>query len=184
MKFTNPLKNQNILKVGNTNTDKAKAIAIIGISAVIIYILYKTSDGILSAVGITKSSEEKKKEKDQEKVIDLTKDQVKAEEKKGNKLSYHPAQYVKSATIIQNATKFSGIADDNETAVKELLRYTPKDVDFYELQKAFGTKESYWFGVSRGPRTLIQLLQEELYDSDKKRINNTWASRKMISRIN
>ena len=49
------------------------------------------------------------------------------EEKKGNKLSYLPAQYLKSALIIQNATKYSGLDDDNETAITELLRYTPKD---------------------------------------------------------
>ena len=183
MGLTNQLKGQNIIKLGS-DTDKAKAIAILGISAVIIYIIYKTSDGILSAVGITKSESDKKKEKEQEKVIDLTKDQIKTEEKKGNKPSYHPAQYLKSALIIQNATRFSAIDDDNKTAIDELLRYTPKDVDYYELQQAFGSKDHAWFGMSRGPRTLVELLQQELYDSEKKRINSAWANRKMQSRVN
>ena len=139
---------------------------------------------LLSFLGITKSQNEKKKEEEQKKVIDLTKDQIKIEEKKGNKLSYLPAQYLKSALIIQNATKYSGLDDDNETAITELLRYTPKDVDYYQLQTAFGSKEHYWFGVSKGARTLDQLLQEELSASEKNRINAAWVYRKMQSRLN
>jgi hypothetical protein len=183
MKINNPLKGQNLIKL-NSPTDKAKAIAILGITIAGIYIVYKTSDKILAFFGITESEEQKKENKAQEKVVDATKKQVKDEAKKGNTISYHPAQYVRSAQVIHNATYRSALDDNNNLAITELLRYTPKDVDFYQLQDAYGTKPHYWFGVPVRNRTLVEALQEELDDKEKARINNAWASRKMISRIN
>jgi hypothetical protein len=176
------LKNQ-IVKLVNP-TDKAKTFAIIAGTVVGLFILYQASDSIMQMLGLKKTKDEVKEEKQQEKVVDETKKQVKDEAKKGNPISYHPAQYVRSAQAIHNATYRSALDDKNEVAISELLRYTPKDVDFYQLQDAYGTKMHYWFGVPVRNRTLIEALQEELSSSEKDRINKAWAGRKMVSRIN
>lgn len=161
----------------------AKAAAIIGITAAVIIITFIAGNELLQFLGLKDDEEDKKKEAEQVKIVEGTKSEIKNYIAKGQRPSYSDAQYLKSAQIIQNATNKSWSDDQNETAVQELKRYTPKEVDFLKLQEAFGSREHFWFGVSRGKRTLVELLQSELKSSEKNDINRVWKNRGLNSRI-
>lgn len=163
--------------------EQAKAIAILAVTATAIIVVFVAGKNILEFLGLKDSPEDKEKKKEQEKIIVGNKEEIEDKKNKGESPSYLDGQYNKSAQIIQNATNKSALDDQNATAIQELLRYTPKDIDYLKLQDAFGSREHYWFGVSRGNRTLVELLQSELSSSEKNKINATWRGRKMKSRI-
>lgn len=161
----------------------AKTIGALVSVVLILAILVIAGNKVAKALGLGKDEEEKQKEENQKKIVNFTTQEINNLKKKGIKPSYSDGQYLKSAEIIQKATQYSALDDKNAIAIKELIYYTPKDIDFLKLTEAFGSKTHAWFGIDQEARTLPQLLTAELSKSEKEKINNTWAKRKMNSRI-
>lgn len=89
------------------------------------------------------------------------------EQKKGNSMSYPFVQYDIFAGKIEDATNTSGT---DEQAIYEVIGAMKNNVDVLQLQKAYGKRLNWWFGVPTGSYTLSQVLNSELDDTEKDRV--------------
>jgi hypothetical protein len=169
--------------------EKEKLILVGGAVLITGGLLFYFSKNLLEFLGITPDAEEKeekteakKKEKEQETAQAA---KVKVLINKGVTPSYPQIDYINTANVIHDNTKGIIIDDSDVIAVNELLRYTPKQIDFEKIAEAYGIREHYGLlGVPRGKRNLIQCLTQELSSAQKNRVNKEFARRKLTTRIN
>lgn len=166
--------------------DQAKAYAILGVSALAIILIAvsydKITKGIEDFFGGDKEAE-KKKQEEQAKVLQTVDSEIKKRIVAGVKPTYRDALYQTAALNIQNATNKSALDDKNSVAIKELLFYTPKDIDFLKLEEAFGSRPHYWFGVARPSRTLRELISQEFTDFERNQINAMFTKRGLKTKV-
>lgn len=91
------------------------------------------------------------------------------EKKKGNSLSYPLVQYDIYAGNIEEATNTSGT---DEQGIYTVMSAMKNNADLLQLQKAYGKRLNWWFGVPTGNYTLSEVLQSELDDAEKETIRN------------
>jgi hypothetical protein len=169
--------------------EKEKIVIVGGAVIIVGGLLFYFSKNLLEFIGIKPDAEEKaekteakKKEKELETAQE---DKVKILINKGATPSYLPATYLNAANVIHDNTKRVILDDNDKIAVAELLRYTPKQIDFEKIAEAYGVREHFGFlGVSMGKRNLIQCLTQELSSSEKNKINAVFKTRGLTTRIN
>ncbi len=165
------------------SNDQIKTIAVVGVALVVLVGAIVAGKKIMQILGLKPSETAKKEEKAQEKVIAKTGDEIKEKIAQGQRPSYADAQYARSAEVIHSNTKYTAISDNNQKAIAELLKYTPKDVDYLKLIDAYGSRSPYMLGIPLTPRTLPEALSEELSKSEKKKINDVWAKRGLKNQV-
>ena len=169
--------------------EKEKLIIVGGAVIITGGLLFYFSKNLLEFLGIAPDAEDKaekteakEKEKKQETAQAA---KVKVLINKGTSPSYPEIDYINAANVIHDNTKRVTLDDNDEIAVNELLRYTPKQIDFEKIAEAYGIREHFGLlGVSMGKRNLIQCLTQELSSKEKNRINKEFARRKLTTRIN
>lgn len=170
--------------MSENQTDNAKAIAIVLVAGVIVVTVATLGNEIMKFLGFKDSEEDKKAKAAQAAILATTGSDIKNYIAKGIRPSYTDAQYLKAASIIQNATNKSALDDKDDVAIREILYWTPKEVDYLKLCEAFGSRDHFMFGVSKGLRTLPELIAQEFSDKEKGKINAAWAKRGLISKAN
>jgi hypothetical protein len=165
------------------SNQEVKTIAVIGIGVIVLIGAIVAGKRIFQFLGLAKSEPEKKAEKAQEKVIEKTTDEIKQKEQKGEKPSYSDAQYIRTAEVIHKNTYTTAISDNDDAAITELLRFTPKDVDYLKIVQAYGSRVHYAFGIPLDARTLPELISQEFDSAEKAKINNNFKSRGMKTRV-
>ncbi len=86
------------------------------------------------------------------------------EKQNGSYPSYPNAQYDIFADNIEEATNTSGT---DEEAIYNVMRALQNNADLLKLQKAYGQRINWWFGIPTGKYSLSQVLDSELDDSEK-----------------
>lgn len=163
--------------------EEIKTIAVVGVAVVVLVGAIVAGKKIMQILGLKPSETAKKEEKAQEKVIEKTAEEIQGKILQGQRPSYADAQYSRSAEVIHANTKYTAISDNNQKAIAELLKYTPKDVDYLKLIDAYGSRSPYVFGIPLTARTLPECISQEFTKSEKKKINDTWAKRRMTSQV-
>ena len=124
-------------------------IAIVG-TGVVVFAGYK----IYKAVN---KSDDEKKDKELLSAIDK---EIKILKSRGLKQSYADSQYLQHAKTIHDAIKVC--AGDDYGLAEDTLKLIKNDLDVALLIKAFGQREDFCFGISRGEFPLLSYVKKEL----------------------
>lgn len=82
----------------------------------------------------------------------------------GSYPTYPNAQYDILADNIEEATNTSGT---DEQAIFDVMNAMNNNADLLKLQKAYGQRLNWWFGIPTGKYTLSQVLDSELSNGEK-----------------
>lgn len=169
-------------------TEKQTNVVIVGGVVVVGVIAFMFAKEILEFLGLKDDKEDKaekaKEAAEKKNFEDALKDKTEVLIKQGGKPSYTAATYLEAATIIHENTKAGYIKDNDKVAIDALLRYTPKQIDFDMISKAYGLKPYYnILGYKLGERGLMQTLSKELTGSEKNRINEIFKKRGLKTKL-
>jgi hypothetical protein len=157
----------------------AKGVVIVGGVAVVVFVGMKIGKAVFP-------SEKKRKEKELEEDL---KDDIKEFEEKGQRQTYPDSSYLAFANTIYDSVRYC--AGDDYGNVVDTCRKMMNDVDVAKLQKAYGTRQRYCFGLPQGDKLdLFSTIQAELGQEwagltsyRVKQINEDWAKKGIKYRI-
>lgn len=157
------------LKQEDIKTFTYAAVAVGGL-----FFLYKFGKGILTALNLVDTEEEKAIEKNRQKAL---KSAQKEQQKKGVQQTRSDLYWQNAADSLYDAWKFSALDDDKDLAEAK-LKEPMNDVDFLKLQEYYGARQNYFFGIPEGGlRNLTDAANSELSQERIDRINEIYRQR-------
>ena len=102
------------------------------------------------------------------------------EKQNGGYPSYPDSQYDIFADNIEEATNTSGT---DEQAVYNVMEAMQNNADLLKLQKAYGQRTNWWFGIPLGKFTLSQILNNALDDGEKEKLRKIIAAKGITIKI-
>jgi len=153
--------------------ENKKLLTTVGIAVAAYLIVIKP---LFQALGITKTDEEKAKEKsDAANVLE----QEKNLNVRGISLTKSKAEWDQIADIIYNDLKYSALNDNKADAGYQVSR-VKNDADILYLIKTFGKRQEYWFGLPSGSEmSLSQFITSNLTRDNINLINDNYKRKGM-----
>jgi hypothetical protein len=155
------------------NQENKKLLTSVGIAVAAYLIVIKP---LFQSLGITKTAEEKAKEKsDAANVAEIEKNL----NARGIDLSKSKAEWDQIADIIYNDLRFSKVADNKADAGYQVAR-VKNDADMIYLIKTFGKRQEYFFGFPSGsPMSLPEFITSNLTRENINLINDNYTRKGM-----
>ncbi len=127
---------------------------------------------LFQSLGITKTEEEKAKEKSDAANISEVEKNLNA---RGIDITKSKAEWDQIADAIYNDLRFSMLDDDKEDAGYQLAR-VQNDADIIYLIKTFGKRQEYFFGLPIGsPKNLTEFITSNLTREKINLINDNYT---------
>lgn len=127
---------------------------------------------LFQSLGITKTEEEKAKEKSDAANISEVEKNLNA---RGIDLSKSKAEWDQIADAIYNDLRYSGLDDDKADAGYQIAR-VQNDADIIYLIKTFGKRQEYFFGLPVGsPKNLTEFITSNLTRENINLINANYS---------
>jgi len=157
--------------------DNTKLITTIGIAVAAYLLIVKP---VLEKLGITKTAEEKAKEKSDTGNILDAENNIKS---KGVTLTKSKAEWDQIADTIYNDLRYSAVDDDKDDAGYQLARLQ-NDADAIYLVKTFGKRQEYFFGLPIGSEMgLISFVNSNLSQDKINLINDNYKRKNMMFKL-
>ena len=129
---------------------------------------------LFQSLGITKTEEEKAKEKSDAANISEVEKNLNA---RGIDLTKSKAEWDQIADAIYNDLRFSSLDDDKEDAGYQVAR-VQNDADIIYLIKTFGKRQEYFIGLPIGsPKNLTEFITSNLSREKINLINANYSSK-------
>jgi hypothetical protein len=153
--------------------ENKKLLTTVGIAVAAYLIVIKP---LFQSLGITKTDEEKAKEKldaanisEQEKNLNV----------RGISLTKSKAEWDQIADIIYNDLRYSALNDNKADAGYQVSR-VKNDADIFYLIKTFGKRQEYWFGIPSGAQmSLSEFITSNLTRDNINLINDNYKRKGM-----
>lgn len=127
---------------------------------------------LFQSLGITKTEEEKAKEKSDAANISEVEKNLNA---RGIDITKSKAEWDQIADAIYNDLRFSAFDDDKEDAGYQIAR-VQNDADIIYLIKTFGKRQEYFFGLPIGsPKNLTEFITSNLTREKINLINDNYT---------
>jgi hypothetical protein len=153
--------------------ENKKLLTTVGIAVAAYLIVIKP---LFQSLGITKSAEEKAKEKSDAANINEIEKNLNA---RGLALTKSKAEWDMIADTIYNNLRYSAIADNKADAGYQVAR-VQNDADIIYLVKTFGKRQEYLFGLPSGsPMSLNEFITSNLTRENINLINDNYTRKGM-----